>query len=130
MGDISRRSVITAGAWSVPTIAIAVAAPAAAASVQPAPSVTINSITWRGFSDWYTLALTVENIPAGVSDSFVVLTWTPTGGSTIGPNYVLVDSSGDKSITLVQFPTGVEYLFTATATVQNINYDDSFPFTF
>jgi len=34
-GGISRRAVMTAGAWSVPVVAVAVAAPMAAASVPP-----------------------------------------------------------------------------------------------
>ncbi|WEK59973.1 MAG: hypothetical protein P0Y60_11515 [Candidatus Microbacterium colombiense] len=129
MKDISRRTVLTYGAWSAPVIALAVSAPLAAASVAAA-TVTITGIAAVGFSDWHDLYINVANPPAGAQNVTGRVTWTPSGGSTIGSSGFSVDSNGNASITLAGFPTGVSYTFTATVTIAGSPVSGSFVHTF
>ncbi|GAA2247400.1 hypothetical protein N1031_17515 [Herbiconiux moechotypicola] len=129
MKDVSRRTVLTGAAWSVPVIALGVTAPAAAAS-GAAPSVTITGIAYTGSFDWYRLFITVDNIPSGAQNLTGGVTWTPTGGATIGSSNFVVDESGNASITLADFPTGVPYIFTATVRIQGAAVQGSFTYTF
>lgn len=61
-GEVGRRTVIKSAAWSLPVIAVAVAAPLAAASVTPEPKVPVKCIRIKpnhghggkpGNKDWW-----------------------------------------------------------------------------
>ncbi|QJU52523.1 hypothetical protein SCB71_03930 [Herbiconiux sp. KACC 21604] len=129
MSETSRRSVLQAGVWSIPAVALAVAAPAAAASVA-APTVTITGIVPTGVRDVHELSIRVDDIPPGSSLVTGRVTWTPSGGRTIGSSIFLPDSSGNASVTLTEFPPGVLYLFTASVFISGTTITTTYPYTF
>jgi hypothetical protein len=96
---ISRRTVTKAAAWSVPLLAVAVAAPLAAASTAPQLNVILSSVcieggtgpSSRGFN--LAVALPGQDLPAGS-------VFQLDAGVAILPSYIADDPTG--FVTIVQ----------------------------
>jgi hypothetical protein len=59
MGDMARRTVLHA-AWAAPVVAVAVAAPGAAASITPPASITFETVFFpNGGSPFYSVTMTI-----------------------------------------------------------------------
>jgi hypothetical protein len=122
---ISRRTVATGAAWSVPVLAVSAAAPAMAASV-PCPTVTLVGYSRSGPSNapTWTITVTIGGLTVGVAYS-VVLQVTDSKGSSTTETYNFVASA-----------TTQEHVFTATrhdnganATITGLTYQVLVPTT-
>lgn len=77
MGDVTRRHLIQAGAWTVPVVAIAVATPAATASTVQSFAITITA-AYQGYEDEvpYSVLAGIVRDAGGQPAAGVVLTAT------------------------------------------------------
>ncbi|WP_368497202.1 hypothetical protein [Herbiconiux sp. A18JL235] len=126
---MSRRTVLQAGAWAIPAVAVAIAAPAAAAS-GAVPSLTITGIAPLSFRDQYELSVKVDDVPPDSGLLIGRVTWTPSGGITIGSPTFVPDSSGNARVVLTQFTPGVLYVFTASLFLAGGTITTTYPYTF
>lgn len=113
----TRRALLTAAAWSIPTVAIAAAAPAYASSgaliFSTAPSAEITRTPTKHFHG--TLALTNSHTVA--TDSLQIVVVLPGGYASAQPT-PLVINRGAAGWTVAAAHAGGEYTYTFTATTQ------------
>jgi hypothetical protein len=121
----SRRSVLRAGAWSVPVVALAVASPAAAASVVDVGAYSLNGscgalgvlgpgfLLTAGPSEPLPAGTVVVTTASGVANSGV---WSVSGGSAT----VTVLSGTSRQITLTaDLPAGATLSMRTTLSISN-----------
>lgn len=121
---VSRRTVVRAGGWSIPVVAVATAAPAFAASVDPRGTLGIIPERFTGVRDYTpstgagrvtVTALRVRNngpsaVPAGVLTYTLTIpeewgTFTSWAGSTPSPAGWTIDGYGTTTLTLAPTST-------------------------
>ncbi|QJU53674.1 hypothetical protein SCB71_10575 [Herbiconiux sp. KACC 21604] len=101
MSDVSRRSVLRVGAWGVPVLAVAVAAPAAAASIQTVPLVTTQQL--------YPAIRTIEAAVIVTNPTSETLTITVTvaySPTTVGAAYRNGWSSPARDVYMITLAAG------------------------
>lgn len=117
----TRRTVLTAAAWTVPTIAIASAAPAYAASTTRAltySTVPAAEITTVGTTKHFHGTLAVMNPNSFATSGLQIVVGLPSAYSTAGPTPLVINGGAAGWTTPLAGSSGGVYTYTFTATTQ------------
>ncbi|QJU54773.1 hypothetical protein SCB71_16895 [Herbiconiux sp. KACC 21604] len=128
MADITRRNLLSAGAWSVPVVAVAVAAPSASASVSPLPAGSVYQTAlyqeYPDSVDWTWNAINTTNAPARLTVSldhgaFAIAgwlgsSWTRSGDVFVSNDEIAAGSPVGPCMIVLAAPPGTTGTVTAT----------------
>lgn len=126
MGEVSRRELVRAGVWSAPVIALAVAAPAAAASAETAGTVFevtryqqfANSInwTWNARNDTTSDAQLTVVFDLGVFTfgGWLTSAWVRTGNTYVANTVAAPGAPVGNCTVVLRAPSGTTGTVTAT----------------
>ncbi|QJU52359.1 hypothetical protein SCB71_02960 [Herbiconiux sp. KACC 21604] len=140
MGTVTRRELIRAGAWSVPVVAVAVAAPVAAASMLPAGTVTQVGL-YQQFANSVNWTWNATNTTAGPAQLTVTLdlgtftfggwltsAWARSGNVYVANAQVASGSNVGNCTVVLRAPSGTTGVVTATVSASGAQ-SQSYPFT-
>ncbi|WZH36218.1 MAG: hypothetical protein PIR02_15840 [Microbacterium enclense] len=126
MGDISRRSLIVAGVWSAPVVAVAMAVPAAAASGETAGTVNeiyryqqfANSVnwTWNATNDTSQSAVLTVVFDLGpfTFGGWLTSAWSRSVNTYVSNAAVAPSAQVGNCTIVLQAPSGTSGTVTAT----------------
>ncbi|QCX26471.1 hypothetical protein [Nocardioides jishulii] len=117
----TRRTLLAASAWSVPTIAVAAAAPAYAASATRAltySTVPTAEITTVGTTKHFHGTLAVMNPNGFATSGLQIVVGLPSAYSTAAPTPLVINGGAAGWTTPLAGVTGGVYTYTFTATTQ------------